>query len=68
MSDVNDTIVLSRPSSRAKADANNKRPISNQSSSYTNSRPTTNTNSVLMSTAKPDSFYQQFLERDHGKQ
>ena len=67
MSDVNDTIVVSRPSSKAKADANNKRPISNESNSYTNSRPTTNTTSVLMSTAEPNSFYQNFLERDHGK-
>jgi len=68
MTDVNDTIISTRPTSSAKADALNKRPMSNQSSSYTNSRPQTNTTSVLMSTAKPDSFYQQFLERDHGKE
>lgn len=66
MSDVNGTTVITRPSSRTKADGNNKRPISNQSSSYTNMRPQTNTTSIVMSTAQPNSFYHRFLERDHG--
>lgn len=63
MTDINDTIVITRPKSHATSNANNKRPTSNQSN---NSRPTTNTTSILMSSAKPDSFYQRFLERDHG--